>query len=87
MRLSVRNPDAGGSPSRVTTTGWVGSEEDWFDYCLEIGSVSSRELLLERAAFKSLSSVYADTTTPHGRLMVIMPGGLAEFKRELSSER
>jgi DNA invertase Pin-like site-specific DNA recombinase len=35
------------------------------------------------AAFKSLGDTWADTTTPHGRLMLTVLGGLAEFEREL----
>jgi|SRR5262245_12550466 len=35
------------------------------------------------AGFKSLSDTWADTTTPHGRLMLTVLGGLAEFEREL----
>src|ERR1700716_3823082 len=35
------------------------------------------------AGFKSLSDVWADTTTAHGRLMLTVLGGLAEFEREL----
>src|SRR6516165_10713052 len=35
------------------------------------------------AAFKSLGDAWADTTTPHGRLMLTVLGGLAEFEREL----
>jgi DNA invertase Pin-like site-specific DNA recombinase len=35
------------------------------------------------ASFKSLGDAWADTTTPHGRLMVTVLGGLAEFEREL----
>jgi DNA invertase Pin-like site-specific DNA recombinase len=31
------------------------------------------------ASFKSLGDPSADTTTPHGKLMVTIPGGLAEF--------
>jgi DNA invertase Pin-like site-specific DNA recombinase len=37
----------------------------------------------EYAGFKSLSDAWADTTTPHGRLMLTILGGLAEFEREL----
>ena len=33
------------------------------------------------AGFRSLGDVWADTTTPHGRLMLIVLGGLAEFER------
>ena len=35
------------------------------------------------AAFKSLADTWADTTTPHGRLIVTVLGGLAEFERSL----
>jgi len=35
------------------------------------------------AGFKSLADPWADTTTPHGRLMVTILGGLAEFERSL----
>jgi DNA invertase Pin-like site-specific DNA recombinase len=36
-----------------------------------------------RATFRSLGDVWADTTTSHGRLMLTVLGGLAEFEREL----
>ena len=35
------------------------------------------------AGFKSLCDTWADTTSPHGRLMLTVLGGLAEFEREL----
>src|SRR5262249_40623932 len=35
------------------------------------------------AGFRSLHDAWADTTTPHGKLMVTVLGGLAEFEREL----
>lgn len=35
------------------------------------------------AGFRSLNDVWADTTTPHGRLMLTILGGLAEFERDL----
>jgi DNA invertase Pin-like site-specific DNA recombinase len=35
------------------------------------------------AGFKSLADAWADTTTPHGRLLLTVLGGLAEFEREL----
>ena len=35
------------------------------------------------ASFKSLGDHWADTTTPHGRLMLTVLGGLAEFERHL----
>jgi DNA invertase Pin-like site-specific DNA recombinase len=39
------------------------------------------------AGFRSLSDSWADTTTPHGRLMLTVLGGLAEFERELIRAR
>ena len=51
---------------------------------------STRDLLNSLAAigdrgtgFRSLSDPWADTTTPHGRLMLTVLGGLAEFERHL----
>jgi DNA invertase Pin-like site-specific DNA recombinase len=55
---------------------------------------STRDLLntlatiAERGAgFRSLGNTWADTTTPHGRLMLTVLGGLAEFERELIRAR
>ena len=39
------------------------------------------------ASFKSLGDSWADTTTPHGRLMLTVLGGLAEFERYLILSR
>jgi len=39
------------------------------------------------AGFRSLADAWADTTTPHGRLMSTVLGGLAEFERELIKAR
>ena len=39
------------------------------------------------AGFRSLHDQWADTTTPHGRLMLTVLGGLAEFERELIKAR
>jgi DNA invertase Pin-like site-specific DNA recombinase len=51
---------------------------------------SSRDLLnilheIEQAgaSFKSIADAWADTTTPHGKLMLTVLGGLAEFERSL----
>jgi DNA invertase Pin-like site-specific DNA recombinase len=51
---------------------------------------SSRDLLnvldavsKRGAGSKSLHDAWADTTTPHGRLLLTLLGGLAEFEREL----
>src|SRR3984957_6971037 len=55
---------------------------------------STRDLLnvlasiTERGAgFRSLKDAWADTTTPHGRLMLTVLGGLAEFERDLIRSR
>jgi DNA invertase Pin-like site-specific DNA recombinase len=39
------------------------------------------------AGFRSLADQWCDTTTPHGRLMLTVLGGLAEFERELIRAR
>jgi DNA invertase Pin-like site-specific DNA recombinase len=39
------------------------------------------------AGFKSLKDTWADTTSPHGRLMLTVLGGLAEFDGELIRAR
>jgi DNA invertase Pin-like site-specific DNA recombinase len=39
------------------------------------------------AGFRPLNDTWADTTTPHGRLMLTVLGGLAEFERELIRAR
>lgn len=39
------------------------------------------------AAFRSLRDPWADTTTAHGRLMLTVLGGLAEFERDLIRSR
>jgi DNA invertase Pin-like site-specific DNA recombinase len=39
------------------------------------------------ATFKSLVDTWPDTTTPHGRLLLTVLGGLAEFERELIRAR
>jgi DNA invertase Pin-like site-specific DNA recombinase len=41
----------------------------------------------KKAGFRSLADVWADTTTAHGRLMLTVLGGLAEFERELIRAR
>ena len=39
------------------------------------------------AGFRSIGDTWADTTTPHGRLMLTVLGGFAEFERELTKAR
>lgn len=47
-----------------------------------LGEVAER-----KAGFKSLRDTWADTTTAHGRLMLTVLGGLAEFERDLIRTR
>ena len=51
------------------------STPDLLNTLAAIGEVGAR--------FKSLGDPWADTTTPHGRLMLTVLGGLAEFERHL----
>ena len=55
---------------------------------------STRDLLntlaaitAKKAGFKSIGDGWADTTTSHGRLMLTVLGGLAEFERDLIRAR
>lgn len=55
---------------------------------------SSRDLLnllhkigLKDGKFRSINDPWADTSTPHGRLMLTVLGGLAEFERSLIRSR
>jgi DNA invertase Pin-like site-specific DNA recombinase len=41
----------------------------------------------KKAGFRSLGDTWADTTTSHGRLMLTVLGGLAEFERDLIRTR
>jgi DNA invertase Pin-like site-specific DNA recombinase len=45
------------------------------------------DLAKRGAGFRSLKDTWADTTTPHGKLMLTVLGGLAEFERELIRAR
>ena len=47
-----------------------------------LGTITDR-----KAGFRSLGDAWADTTTSHGRLMVTVLGGLAEFERDLIRTR
>src|SRR6478735_6407504 len=47
-----------------------------------VAAIAERE-----AGFRSLKDTWADTTTPHGRLMLTVLGGRAEFERELIRAR
>jgi DNA invertase Pin-like site-specific DNA recombinase len=47
-----------------------------------LGTIADR-----KADFRSLGDTWADTTTAHGRLILTVLGGLAEFERELIRAR
>jgi DNA invertase Pin-like site-specific DNA recombinase len=47
-----------------------------------LAAITGRE-----AGFRSLGDAWADTTTAHGRLMLTVLGGLAEFERDLIRAR
>jgi DNA invertase Pin-like site-specific DNA recombinase len=47
-----------------------------------LGTIADR-----KAGFRSLGDAWADTTTSHGRLMLAVLGGLAEFERDLIRSR
>lgn len=47
-----------------------------------LGTIADR-----KAGFRSLGDTWADTTTSHGRLMLTILGGLAEFERDLIRAR
>src|SRR5215470_14576451 len=45
------------------------------------------EIAKRGAGFRSLADAWADTATPHGKLMLTVLGGLAEFERSLIAAR
>jgi DNA invertase Pin-like site-specific DNA recombinase len=57
---------------------WIGLRDQ-----RAISSTLSDAIGKAGASFKSLGDQWADTTTPHGRLMLTVLGGLAEFERHL----
>jgi DNA invertase Pin-like site-specific DNA recombinase len=47
-----------------------------------LGTIADR-----KAGFRSIGDAWADTTTSHGRVMLTVLGGLAEFERDLIRSR
>jgi DNA invertase Pin-like site-specific DNA recombinase len=89
-RVSTREQDLGGQLAELTAAGCAkvfhekasGARGDRAELAKVLPSVTERG-----AGFRSLRDVWADTTTPHGRLMLTVLGGLAEFERELIRAR
>jgi DNA invertase Pin-like site-specific DNA recombinase len=81
-------------PELVKAIGWLEPGDVLVVTRLDRLARSTRDLLnviaavTERGAgFKSLKDAWADTTSAHGRLMLTVLGGLAEFERELIRAR
>jgi Resolvase, N terminal domain len=55
----------------------------WADHLLNVLDTVSKA----GAKFKSLADAWADTTTPHGELMITILAGLATFERHLIKAR
>jgi DNA invertase Pin-like site-specific DNA recombinase len=77
-------------PALAKAIGALGNGDTLIVTKLDRLARSTRDLLNTLAAigdrgasFKSLGDQWADTTTPHGRLMLTVLGGLAEFERHL----
>jgi DNA invertase Pin-like site-specific DNA recombinase len=77
-------------PALAKAIGALGSGDTLIVTKLDRLARSTRDLLntlaeitQRGASFKSLGDSWADTTTPHGRLMLTVLGGLAEFERHL----
>ena len=49
--------------------------------------IPHQQIVDAKAQFRSLAEPWADTTTSHGRLMLTVLGGLAEFERDLIRTR
>jgi DNA invertase Pin-like site-specific DNA recombinase len=52
-----------------------------------VGGTCRGAAVFFRCIFSGRPATWADTTTPHGRLMLTVLGGLAEFERELIRAR
>jgi hypothetical protein len=70
------------APLTFATSGEVRLARSTRDLLNVIAAIAERG-----AGFKSLKDAWADTTSAHGRLMLTVLGGLAEFERELIRAR
>jgi DNA invertase Pin-like site-specific DNA recombinase len=68
-----------GSADRASSARECLADRDLLNLLHEIG--------LKEAKFRSIHDPWADTSTPHGRLMLTVLGGLAEFERSLIRAR
>ncbi len=66
----------------LLSRGWIGWPGQRATLLNVIAAIADRG-----AGFKSLKDAWADTTSAHGRLMLTVLGGLAEFERELIRAR
>src|SRR5205823_6082832 len=79
LARALRKLDTGDVLMVVRLDRLARSTRDLLNVLAEIGK--------RHAAFRSLGDAWADTTTPHGKLMVTVLGGLAEFERALIAAR
>jgi hypothetical protein len=78
----IRRPRYGCRACEVTVTRLDRLARSTRDLLNTLAAITDR-----KAGFRSLSDAWADTTTAHGRLMLTVLGGLAEFERELIRAR
>jgi DNA invertase Pin-like site-specific DNA recombinase len=75
----LRRLEAGDVPMVTRLDGLARSTRDLLNILHMLGERS--------IGFKALADAWADTTTAHGRLLVTMLAGIAEFERELIRAR
>ena len=79
LRRALKEIDDGYSPLVTRLDRLARSTRDLLNTLAQIAE--------KGAGFRSLGDAWADTTTAHGRLMLTVLGGLAEFERELIRAR
>jgi Resolvase, N terminal domain len=85
---SARGPGAAEAPE--ATPGWrhAGGDAPGPLGAIHTGLLNVLDGVKQHGAgFRSLKDSWADTTTPHGTLMLTIVGGLAEFERSLIKAR
>src|SRR6516164_7289714 len=81
-RVSTNGQDLAAQEAELMAAGCAKVLRSTRDLLNVLATIGERE-----AGFRSLKDAWADTTTPHGRLMLTVLGGLAEFERELIRAR